>query len=197
MNTKIGQTTLGELMPLFIIIAILLLIIIFCIRMTIITSKAKKERKKETKALKANGMTCEAALSHVNGLPIPENTLCNIRSFSDRIEISTNGNQFNLSKDKITDICFKTDVEIQKQYVSSVGGAIGGAVLFGPLGAMIGGRAKQKKNKEIHTYLIFTYQKGDTIEYIGFDATNSLFNAGKFVDEFKKSGNRVKTVIDL
>lgn len=34
------------------------------------------------------------------------------------------GIRYELSKDKITDIAVKTDVEIQKQYVSSAGGAL-------------------------------------------------------------------------
>lgn len=47
-------------------------------------------------------------------------------------------------------MCIKTDKEIQQQYVSSVGGAVGGAVLFGPLGAITGGRAKKKTVKEVY-----------------------------------------------
>ena len=43
MNTQVGQTTLGELMPLLIMIVLLLLFVVFCFRMVIITSKAKKE----------------------------------------------------------------------------------------------------------------------------------------------------------
>ncbi|MEH2944892.1 hypothetical protein VSQ32_19130 [Lachnospiraceae bacterium KK002] len=57
---------------------------------------------------------------------------------------------FELEKSKITDMCIKTDKEIQQQYVSSVGGAVGGAVLFGPLGAITGGRAKKKTVKEVY-----------------------------------------------
>ena len=38
-----------------------------------------------------------------------------------------------------------TNEQISKQAVSSAGGAVAGAVLFGPLGAIIGGRAKGVK----------------------------------------------------
>ncbi len=53
----------------------------------------------------------------------------------DRYIFTSGTMNFELEKSKITDMCIKTDKEIQQQYVSSVGGAVGGAVLFGPLGA--------------------------------------------------------------
>lgn len=80
----------------------------------------------------------------------------------------------------------KTTSEIQKQVVSSVGGAIGGAVLFGPLGAMIGGRAKTKELRTVSTCLLFTYEKNNSIDYIAFNATNNLLNSNKLMNEFKK-----------
>ena len=93
---------------------------------------------------------------------------------------------FELDKSKITDMCIKTDREIQQQYVSSVGGAVGGAVLFGPVGAIIGGRSKKKTVKnEVHNYLIITYQSPD-IKYIGFETIGyALASANLYVEDFK------------
>lgn len=68
----------------------------------------------------------------------------------DRYIFTSGTMNFELEKSKITDMCIKTDKEIQQQYVSSVGGAVGGAVLFGPLGAITGGRAKKKTVKEVY-----------------------------------------------
>ena len=48
----------------------------------------------------------------------------------DRYIFTSGTMNFELEKSKITDMCIKTDKEIQQQYVS-----VGGAVLFGPLGA--------------------------------------------------------------
>lgn len=135
--------------------------------------------------------------NHVSGLPIAENVKCNIFSCPEHYEISVNGNSFTLSKSKVIDVAIKTDVEISKQMVSSVGGAVAGAVVFGPLGAIIGGRAKEKKSKTISNYLIFTYKSDDEIKYIGFDASFSVAMAKEFVKEFQKNNTGSGTVIDL
>ena len=149
MDTKIGQSTVGEMLPIFIVLGLLVLFIVFCFKMIIVTSKAKKMQKQKLKELKDSGVTVVTTLHHVNGLPIAENVACQILSYPDRFEFKSSGMNFNLAKSKITDICIKTETEIQSQYVSSIGGAVGGAVLFGPLGAVIGGRAKKKKTKTV------------------------------------------------
>lgn len=125
--------------------------------------------------------------SHVNGLPIAENMVCEVMAFSDRYEFHAGGATFELERNKVTDISIKTDKDIQKQYVSSVGGAVGGAVLFGPLGAMIGGRAKEKKSTTIYQYLIFTYLKDEEMRYIGIECTNQYWKATKIEFDFEKN----------
>jgi len=197
-NQKIGETTLGELLPSIVVIIFILIFLLFCIRMIIGTSKVKRKKKiLINNIMVEKSATLFACLSHVNGLPIPENVSCNIYSTPNKYEIISNGLTFNLDKNKVTDVCLKTDVEIQKQYVSSIGGAVGGAVLFGTLGAMVGGRAKQKNIREVHTYLIFTYESNGEIKYTGFDATNYLSKAGPFVDEFRNSGKYHTVNINL
>lgn len=114
------------------------------------------------------GITLEKNLIHFDGLPIAENTICKILSYADKYEFVANGLSFNLQKDRITDICIKTDVEIQKQAVSSIGGAVAGAVLLGPLGAIIGGRAKDRKVKTTTKYLIITYLKDEEVKILCF-----------------------------
>ncbi|MCQ2021165.1 hypothetical protein [Clostridium butyricum] len=111
------------------------------------------------------------SIPHVNGLPIAENTLCQIYYTDDNLFIDGSGQSFNLSNEKISAIEIKTDVEIQKQYVSSVAGGITGAIVFGPLGALIGGRVKEKKIKNTTRYLIITYTSDNEIKYLGFDIT--------------------------
>lgn len=136
-------------------------------------------------------------LKHTAGLPISEGLECSIFYFKDKVEIKHNEMKFNLNRNKILDICLKTDVEIQKQYISSSGGAIGGALLFGPVGALIGGRTKQKTIRKASTYLIITYKNNEEIKYIGFDATYSVQKVNKLVNEFKNSINNQTSVVDL
>lgn len=177
-----------------VLILILIGIIAFCVFMIIKISKARKKAKQE---LKAKGVTVSAMLPHVSGLPIAENSICTLLLYSDKIEINANGAQFNLQKDKITDASLQRDVDIQKQYTSSAGGAVAGALLFGPAGALIAGRAKKKKVKDVHYYLIFTYKKEDSLEYIAFDATASYLAASKFINDFKKDPQKEVHQIEL
>lgn len=93
-----------------------------------------------------------SAFHHVNGLPIPENTLCEIMSYEDRIDSKSGTTDIKLPRKKITDMCLKTDTEIQNQVVSSVGGAnVRG---FGDCDRWQG---KTKEVKITTQYLIITY----------------------------------------
>ena len=66
-----------------------------------------------------------------------------------------------------------------------MGGAVAGGVIFGPLGAIIGGRAKNKKVKTVTQYLIITYTgENGELKYIGFDIKNNPLSAMKLVKEF-------------
>ena len=69
-------------------------------------------------------------------------------------------------------------------------------MLFGPVGAMIGGRSKQKTSKIIHSYLIFTFSDNDEIKYIAFNCTGNM-KAYKFVKEFNSNSQEKKTTINL
>ena len=95
-------------------------------------------------------------------------------------------------------MCLKFDTEIQNQAVSSVGGAIAGGVMFGTLGAIIGGRAKTKKVKNTTQYLIITYagEQGE-LKYIGFDIKNNPPSAAKLVKEFRELNTKSGVQIEL
>jgi len=198
MSTPIGKSTLGEMLPLFIFIGILLLIIIFSIRMFFITSKAKKRQKQEMNTQKNQGLSVHTTLNHVNGLPLAENLLCEIFSYPDRIEFKAGTTNIKLAREKITDMCLKFDTEIQNQMVSSIGGTIAGGVMFGPLGAIIGGRAKNKKVKTTTQYLIITYtEKQGGLKYIGFDTKANPSSAVKLVKEFHELNRNSGVQIEL
>ena len=197
MDTQVGQTTVGSLIPYFIVIAILMLFIAFCIKMTIATSKIKKQQKTNIKRLKSQGLIQQCVANHVYGLPVAEGLFCTISFFKDYIEFISGTTHVTLSNDKITDMCIKSEAEIQQQYVSSIGGAVGGAMLLGPIGAMIGGRAKKKTTKNTNSYLIITYKnKDNALDYIGLNISDCVWQISKLVGEFRKN-NTNSTHVEL
>lgn len=105
---------------------------------------------------------------HITGLPLPQGVDCSLCFDERRLTISGGGQEFRLAYDKIVNIELHTDVDIQKSYVSSVGGAIGGYMLFGELGAMVGGRAKERTSTVEEYYALVTYLKDGTSAGLSF-----------------------------
>lgn len=180
---------------LFVEIIVILGILVFSIVMFTLTSIQRangnlKGMKKE------EGFICGGILKHTIGLPIAEGVNCKVLYFKDRLEIRFNNMKFLLDINKILDICLKTDKEIQSQYVSSAGGAVGGALLFGPVGALIGGRTKEKKITKTTTYLIITYEDNG-VKYMGFDVKDLITCANKFVYTFRNSNTNYSNYINL
>ena len=120
------------------------------------------------------------------GLPVPKNTDSEVTFGYQGLLIKTNAQTFDINYNKIIRIDVKTDEQIRTQYVSSVGGAIAGAELFGPLGALIGGSPQQVQNKTVTTYLIITYYSGNTVNYASFVVKpHDVQKAPKLVAEIK------------
>lgn len=133
---------------------------------------------------------------HQAGLPLAQDAVCTIFYDMDCFRITGGGNTFELPHAKLTDISVKTDTEIQRQYVSSVGGAIAGDMVFGPLGAIVGGRAKQKKTTESTYYLIFTYNSNNQICYASFQIPGyQLGKIGIWETEFKVNHKEDSSVV--
>lgn len=190
-TTTVSSGDFPEWLPPLIMIPIMILVIVGIVK----ANKKKKARKVE---LQQSGLLMYTAFDHVNGLPIAENLLCEIRSYKDRLEFKAGTTNIKLNREKITDMCIKTNTEIQKQAVSSVGGAVAGGVMFGALGAVIGGRAKNKKVKTTTQYLIITYtgEQGE-LKYIGFDIKNNPPSAAKLVKEFRELNTNSGVQIEL
>lgn len=200
MDTASSQ--LSSLNPIILVISFVLTAALFIFMFSKIIkaikkSKEKKQPQQSNPETNHSNATISGTLKHFNGLPVPENTSCQINSTKDAYQILCQGQQFNLAKEKVLNISITTDTEIQKQYVSSAGGAIGGALLFGPVGALIGGRTKAKTKKEVYTYLIFTYLKGEEPQYIAFDSTDSYFLTMKILKEFEAQKPREAYQIEL
>lgn len=124
--------------------------------------KAKAERP---------GVLVFVSVPCVSGLPVPEKTMAQVYYFEDHLEIDAGGTEYNLTLEKVQEIAIQTHVERQTQAVSSVGSAMLGAAIAGPIGAAIGGRAKEKKIQSTTSFLVVSYTgKDGAPAYIAFDA---------------------------
>lgn len=180
------------------VLAIAVFIIVLCIKIIIGSARNKKAQKKKMADLKEQGLKYQIVANHVYGLPLPDDLPCTIQVYSDHIDFLTSTTLVALSLDKITDMCIKTETEIQTQYVSSTGGAIAGGLLFGPVGAIIGGRAKAKDKRTNTNYLIIIYKdKEDALAYLCFNVTFCFFKANKIVQDFRQTNPNAGVHIDL
>ena len=163
----------------YMVIAIIFFILFLCTKKT-----QPKEKKDKDFCIK---------LSHLIGLSYPEDENVFITYNKMNFIFSANNVEFSLPLERIKDLSIKTSKEIQQQYISSVGGAAAGAFLFGPLGAMIGGRAKKKNVKKIVKCLIITYLKDNEMKYIAFNLDSyDEINAKELIKKFKKENTNIE-----
>lgn len=151
--------------------------------------KRRAEMSKKEAARKAEkGYWDYGTFKHTAGLPLAEGVECRVEYYNNKIDFMASGTSFSLSFDKVSDIVVKTDREIQKSYVSSAGGAVLGGYLFGPVGAMIGGRAKEKTSTVVTHYLIITYISDNEIKYIGLEIpTGEISKSDIWINELTKA----------
>lgn len=136
----------------------------------------------------------------IDGLPLPPGTRCLVSVYADVLSIEALGQLFTLPQRRIFNVSVSTVKQLQKQYVSSVGGAIAGGLLLGPLGAIIGGSAKQKNIKSFDRFLIFAYldNNGSDTKYLVFSVKDSLADkSGDFVRLFKPRSKQVQVTTNL
>ena len=108
----------------------------------------------------------------------------NIASTTTEMIISNGIITQKISNSDVIGVKMVNDVQIQEQYVSSIGGAIAGAALFGVPGAVIGGRAKKKQIKTNETSLVITYKDNETVKNIIIKP--SQFVSFKFLDRYTR-----------
>lgn len=184
------------------------IVMAFAIGAVLFFMKPKEKVSKEVKASNAKEKQYEKTKTQVNkseknrmiqgkhttGLPIAEGADCEVYFGENQISIAGTGAKINLDISKLVSIDVKTETEIQKAYVSSLGGAVGGAVLFGPLGAVVGGRAKQKTSENIEYYMIITYKKGENLEYLSFVINRTLLTKAHNIASLYNYGNESNAV---
>ena len=133
-----------------------------------------KANLKEAKK-KQNKRELSGRLQLIGGLSdLPQGSMCKVFYNQDRIRFIVSGQEFTLEANKMIDVSVMTPTEIQKQYVSSVGGAVAGAILLGPIGAIIGGSASKKTIRKTSRYLVISYRSDGEIKYIVFDVSTEM-----------------------
>ena len=107
---------------------------------------------------------------------------------------------YGLPLENLIDVFVKSDVEIQKEYVTNTKKAVAGAVLFGTVGAVIGSKPKVKEVRTATPYLIFTYKSkdGNQVKYVALKVLPYyVSNTAQFVEAFKQLPPKENISIDL
>ncbi len=179
------------------VIAVCFVIIVVCVLLLVIgTGPARKAKKVINSFKKRPGVMDCAVLRHAYGLDFADDAECIVCLCNTGFVFARQEKEIFLSFAKVADVSLKTDLEIQRSYTSSAGGAVAGALLLGPLGAAVGGRTKQKVNRSVKYYLIFTYNKDDgSTGFISFK-TPSVGFANRCINVFN-SIPRERQIINL
>ena len=127
---------------------------------------------------------------HICGLSLAENSECILHLGEEKIVIESKSNIYNLHLNKILDMNIKDSKEVQ----NSISGAVGGALLFGPIGAFLGGTST-----ELHRFFIIIYRnKNNEEKCISFDMKDnleSLKHIYRYIENYNK--HKEKRKIDL
>jgi len=148
---------------------------------------------KQEEENKKKGILKAFTATHIIGLPVAEGVICSIKQLKDKFSIWASSTEFTLDSERVLSIEFKTNQEI---LAGNVGGAIGGALLFGALGAIIGGGSNTKTTH----YIILTYKKDEEIKYMTFEISPALnFELQKHFASFniEQAGNMKPNTVNL
>lgn len=103
---------------------------------------------------------------HCNGLPIGENSPCRLTIFQDMVYFYCGTMEFKIPMERVIsmDIATKSQIEyIQKQSLSR---AVAGGLLFGDVGALLGGMPQSKAIEKTESFLVITYRKEEAIQFV-------------------------------
>ena len=141
---------------------------------------------------------CSGTFLHVSGLDLPEGVKCALRYEPDRLRVSAMGHDFTLAHEKVRAAGVLTCKDVQRQYVSSAGGAVAGAMLLGPLGAALGGGVHRKNIRTRERLLVFAYGGADEPpRYLIFRTTQWGSRGREFASAHKKRLPGAVTQVEL
>ncbi|MBN3409939.1 hypothetical protein CJF15_12580 [Clostridium botulinum] len=106
--------------------------------------------------------------------------------------------EINLKFEQITGINVVSEKDIIEKNKSTVGRAVAGGVLLGPLGAIIGGMSGigNKQKSETHYYMVINYMSKDKeVKVLSFEIVGASLHWSSFVKELRSKIN-VETLED-
>ncbi len=159
MGTQAETVSTAEIV--FPLLLIFFLIIFIIVMLCMTGRKRRRSLKKLNRRAREVGAIDGAYLEHVAGLPISEGKVCACFLMPNAIMVEVNQSQYYIGSGQLTEVSVKTDVEVREAYVSSAGGALAGGMMFGALGAAVGGRAKKKTSYNVHKYLMIGYVQNE------------------------------------
>lgn len=129
----------------------------------------------------------------VTGLPVPEGVTVGVYMNDEKMQFVISKDQkFDLSLDKVSDVRYYSEDEIEKVVSQSTPGMILGAATFGIVGAMVGGKVKTKDKKVTNHYVLIKYDDKEIML-----KTPDSINTIKFQDFFRKLKPVQQTVVTL
>jgi hypothetical protein len=162
------------------VFAVLFFLLIFFIVMIIQGSRKKR------RSLKEQNIIAQSSMHHVEGLPISEKTICVLSLTPDKLLIEGGGTDFNIGNSQIRAVEVKTDTEIANIVHSSAAKGIAGGLLFGPIGLIVGSRAKSKEKRTNTYYLIINYMNSSgEMAALMFDGGPSPLGANKISNKLR------------
>ena len=120
----------------------------------------------------------------VEGLPLPIKTDLIIKLVPEALTITGLNQEFEISFEKLILVDSKSEQEMEKIVQQSAPGMVIGALTFGVLGAMVGGRVKTKNKRVVRHFLIISYQSDD-LKTIVIETTKDWYNGAAMVDFYR------------
>lgn len=115
---------------------------------------------------------------------IPHGVFLTVTLTGDSVIIDNSDMSFTLEKSQITNSGFFTEQDVISKNRSVIGRSIAGGLMFGEMGAVIGGLSGVNNNKTIHKKFVFiTYQSSNNTDCgIVFEIDNYEFQSAlKFI----------------
>lgn len=172
----------------FIAIGVLFLLLILLFTLIYVSIKNASKNKKDRKN---KGITAQSTLKHVEGLPLSDKTMCKVSVTQDGMMIEGGGSDFTISSAQLRAVEVKTDVEIANIVHSSAVQGVAGGLLFGPIGLVVGARAKNKQVKKNEHFLIINYMSSNN------EISSLLFSAGENPLAAMKIASKTKPMVSI